>query len=102
MANTGDPRGVPLLRAVPLKSPNFMMVKLAADGLAQAKDKDSVPLIIDACKRALASAAELLAESLVYFDDPDAQKAVDQYVTPKTAKIFRVARANGTQTAPFW
>jgi HEAT repeat protein len=51
----GDPRGISLLREA-LKSPNNNVVWAGADGLTRAHDKDSIPLIVEACKR---------------FDDPD-------------------------------
>ena len=46
----GDPRGISLLREA-LKSPNNNVVWAGADGLTRAHDKDSIPLIVDACKR---------------------------------------------------
>lgn len=71
LAQTGDPRGIPLLRKV-LMSPNILIASVAAAGLAQAQDKASIPMIIDACKRAPPSLANFLADSLLFFDDPDA------------------------------
>ncbi|WP_433969275.1 HEAT repeat domain-containing protein [Tunturiibacter gelidiferens] len=47
---SGDPRGIPLLREA-LKSPYREIVSAGADGLARAHDKDSIPLIVEACKR---------------------------------------------------
>ncbi len=46
----GDPRGISLLREA-LKSPNINVVSEGADGLTRAHDKDSIPLIVEACKR---------------------------------------------------
>ncbi|MGA7632449.1 MAG: HEAT repeat domain-containing protein [Terriglobales bacterium] len=94
---TGDPRAIPLLRQA-LLSPNHMIEIAAAKGLAEIQDKDSIPLIIEACKRAPAAAAAVIAESLVYFDDADAQRAVDTYVPKDRAKILREARAQGKKT----
>jgi hypothetical protein len=45
-----DPRGIPLLRKA-LESPYREIVAAGADGLARADDKDSIPLIVEACKR---------------------------------------------------
>jgi hypothetical protein len=36
-----------------------------------------------------------MAESLVYFDDPDAQNAVDFYLSKEVAKELRETRAKG-------
>ena len=96
---TADPRAIPLLRQA-LSSPNHMIEIAAASGLAEMQDKDSIPLIIEACKRAPAEAGGVIAESLVYFDDAEAQGAVDTYIPKDTAKIIREARAQGKKT-PF-
>jgi hypothetical protein len=93
LAETGDPRGIPLLRRG-LLSPNYFVVAAAAKGLAQIQDKASIPLMIDACKRA-PEAALAIAESLGYFDDPRAQSAVDTYLPKDIAKALREARAQG-------
>lgn len=71
---------------------------MLASGLAELQDKDSIALIIEACERAPAEAARVIAESLVYFDDPDAQRAVDQYIPKERAKILRDAKAHGKKT----
>jgi HEAT repeat protein len=68
---------------------------MAADGLARARDKDSVPLIIDACKNASPDVASGIAQALVYFDDPRAQNAVDQYLSKEAAKFAREEKAKG-------
>ncbi len=47
---SGDPRGIPLLREA-LKSPNRDIVWAGSRELARAHDKDSIPLIVEACKR---------------------------------------------------
>ena len=49
----------------------------------------------DACRKAPADAAAVIAESLVYFDDNTAQSAVDQFIPNDRAKIYRDARAHG-------
>jgi HEAT repeat protein len=81
VAETRDPRGVRLLRRA-LSSPNSDFQQIAAAGLARARDKDSIPLIIDACKNASPDVASAFASNaLVYFDDPRAQSAVDRYLS---------------------
>ena len=89
-----DARAIPLLRRA-LLSPNHMIQIFAAKGLAEIGDKDSIPLIIEACKNAPTDAAAVIAESLVYFDDNSAQSAVDQYIPKDQAKIYRDAKAHG-------
>lgn len=92
-----DPRAIPLLRQA-LLSPNYQIEIVAALGLAEIGNKDSIPLIVKACSKAPRDAAAAIAQALVYFDDPAAQNAVDQYIPPETAKIYRDARANGKKT----
>jgi hypothetical protein len=96
LAMTGDPRAVPLLRRG-LLSPNFLVESSSADGLVQAGDKSSIPLIIEACKKAPPDVAVVIARSLVYFDDPEAQKAVDQYVPRYLASAYREDKARGKE-----
>ncbi len=79
LAKTGDPRGIPILRKA-LMSPDLMIASLGAAGLAQAHDRSSVPMIIDACKRLPASMAPSLAGALEFFeDDPQAQRTFASY-----------------------
>jgi HEAT repeat protein len=94
LAQTGDPRGIPFLRRA-LQSRNYMIAGWAAKGLVQIQDKDSIPLIIAACQRAPTGYASEIAKSLIWFDDPRAQIAVDTYMPKEHAKIFRDARAQG-------
>lgn len=92
---TGDSRAVPLLRQA-LSSPNYLIDAAAAMGLAEMHDLTSVPLIIARCKVAPAEAAAVIAESLVYFDDPQAQNTVDTFVPKELAKSLREGRMRGT------
>lgn len=94
LATSKDQRAISLLRKA-LSSPITEVQATAASGLADLGDKDSIPLIIESCKRARTEAAGAIAESLVYFDDQSAQRAVDVYVPPQTAKILREAHAHG-------
>ena len=98
LAETGDKRGVPLLRRA-LQSKNPMIVVMAAKGLALAKDKDSIPLIIDACKRSAWPPAPI-AESLIFFDDPLAQREADTFLPQDSARSLRDGRAKGA--TPFY
>jgi len=89
-----DPRAIPLLRQA-LLSRNYMIEIMAALGLAEIGDRDSIPFIIEACKRAPAEPAAAIAQALVYFDDAVAQSAVDQFIPKDIAKIYRDAKAHG-------
>jgi HEAT repeat protein len=102
VADTRDPRGVRLLRRA-LSSPVSDTQNIAAAGLARAQDKDSIPLIIDVCKNAPPDVAAVIASnSLVYFDDPRAQSAVDQYLSKEAAKFAREEKANGVGPLGPW
>jgi hypothetical protein len=94
LASTGDRRAIPLLRQG-LLSPNHQIEYAAALGLAELQDKDSIPYIVQACKAAPAELPALIARSLVYFDDPEAQKAMDKYVSKEDARRLREGRAEG-------
>jgi hypothetical protein len=87
LAETGDPRGIALLRRA-MSSPNYMIQVMAAKGLAKLQDKDSIPLIIAACGNS-PWAAPAIAEALVFFDDPKAQAAADVYLPKQYAKALR-------------
>jgi hypothetical protein len=94
LGGTDDPRAIPLLRRA-LLSPNYLIAAVAARGLAEVHDDASIQTIIETCKRAPADAAASIAKSLVFFDDPRAQTAVDKYLPKEDAKSLREARAQG-------
>jgi len=94
LATTGDQRGIPLLRRA-LQSHNYLVVTWAAKGLAQIQDKQSIPLIIAAAQKAPTGYNSIIAESLVYFDDAQAQSAVDTYMPKDKATMARGERARG-------
>jgi hypothetical protein len=94
LGSTGDTRGTPILRRA-LLSPNFLIRGDAALGLAAIHDKNSIPLIVEACQTAPSEAAEEIAKALVYFDDPQAEAAAEKYIPPDLLKEYRAARAAG-------
>jgi HEAT repeat protein len=94
LAASGDPRGIPLLRRA-LQSRNYLIVSSSAKGLAQIQDKQSIPLIIAAAQRAPTGFNAVIAESLVYFDDAQAQSAVDTYMPKEKATMDREEKARG-------
>jgi hypothetical protein len=89
-----DARAIPILREA-LSSRNYLTVSAAAQSLANMGDKDSIPLIIQACSNAPLEMARMIAVHLVYFDDPAAQRAVDQFVPKDLAAEARKNRAEG-------
>jgi len=96
LGETGDSRAIPLLRQG-LSSPNPFIQAAAARGLANVHDTDSIPLIIDACRKAPDWGAAAIARSLVYFDDPAAQSAVDTYIPANLAKTYRAEKTMGVK-----
>lgn len=94
LASTGDPRGIPLLRQR-LTSHNPLIQASAAEGLAVLRDNDSVPLIIATCKKVSASERTLLAKSLLYFDDPQAQAYAALYLPKRTYLYIRQRVSQG-------
>lgn len=85
LGETRDPRAIPLFRRG-LDSPNFMIQADAASSLADLHDRASIPMIIEACRRAPADAAFAIAPALLDFDDPEAQRAANQF---RPAKALR-------------
>jgi hypothetical protein len=92
---TGDKRAIPVLRRG-LLSHNIMIETMSASGLAQLKDKDSIPLIIDACERTPTAASAIAMFSLRSFDDPRAQSVAQSYI----AKLEEEARKRGADKKP--
>jgi HEAT repeats len=91
LAQTKNARAIPLLREA-LKSNNSLIQANAAMGLAELQDKDSIDLIIEACKTSSPVAAAVMARALIDFDEPRAQKAVDLYLPKNYADAFRASR----------
>jgi hypothetical protein len=94
LGETGDARGIPLMRRA-LQSRNYLMIVWAAKGLALTQDKQSIPLIIAAVQGAPPEYQALIAESLLYFDDVPAQNAADSYMPKDQAKIAREEKTRG-------
>jgi hypothetical protein len=57
-----------------------MIEAASATGLVILEDRDSIPLIIEACKRAPSGTAGAIAMSLLEFHDPEAQSAAEPYL----------------------
>jgi PBS lyase HEAT-like repeat len=82
LAKTGDSRGRELLR-MGLKSRNLIIQSYAALGLAKLRDKDSIPLIIEAGRTMPLDGTLFVARALLFFDDPRAQSAAEQFISDK-------------------
>ncbi|HEX4231079.1 MAG TPA: HEAT repeat domain-containing protein [Bryobacteraceae bacterium] len=86
LGESRDQRAIPLLQRA-LSSPNFMIETFAAQGLEKLQSKASIPLIIEACRRAPAGAAgQIAAFSLARFDDPVAKNAAKEFMPVRQAK----------------
>ena len=96
LAVTGDARGLALLRKG-LSSRNYLVQAVAAKGLAKLQDRDSVPAIIEACRKAPAQVSELIARALVFFDDVRATGASETFITDRQvlAELRRLSREKG-------
>jgi hypothetical protein len=57
-------------------------------GLVTLKDRDSIPLVVEACKRAPPAAAVAIAFSLLEFHDAEAQSAAEPYLPPDLVKAL--------------
>lgn len=98
---TGDDRGKDLLKKG-LKSRNHLIQVNAARGLAKLGDRDSIPLIISACKNTPAQEmAGLIARALVFFDDVQAQSAADSFISDKQLLSRLRQQARDKRADPF-
>jgi hypothetical protein len=89
IAATGDQRGIPLLRQA-LLAHNKVIEYVAAEGLAEAQERASIPLIIAACNKAPKEAASAISRALVFFNDPTAQAAASQYMSAFSVSTRRL------------
>jgi hypothetical protein len=73
---------------------------IASGGLAQARDKDSIPLIIDVCQQLPAALAIMIAQDLEYFDDPKARAAFALYEPGTHADTEQAIKDRGRPFGP--
>jgi hypothetical protein len=78
-----EPRALPILRRA-LKSQNYYVQYLAAEGLAALGDKESIPSILDNWKKMPPELAEFAANILVYFDDPRTRAESEKLIKDKS------------------
>ncbi len=86
LAAAGDPRSYDLLIRG-LHGNNFMIVALAASGLAKLQDSRAIPELIAAYRRSPVETRHEIAEALLYFSDQRAQAAAEQFITDKNALL---------------
>ncbi len=80
LAMTGDPRAVPVLRQG-LGSGNYLTQIASAEGLAGLRDKESIPLIVDACRKSPNNAPVIARFGLLAFGDAEAQRSAEPFLT---------------------
>jgi hypothetical protein len=98
LAKTGDPRGYTILRKA-LLSRNTLIQAAGAQGLALLGDKNSIPLIVNACANAPdSSSASLIARALIFFDDPAAQSAARRFISD--GHLLETLRATFREKGP--
>jgi hypothetical protein len=91
LALTGDPRGADIFLKG-LASPNFLVAYRSAFGLAKLRYKAAIPDIVAAAERAPGDGSELIARTLVLFDDPAAQAAAERLI--KNKQLLQALRSN--------
>ena len=91
LADSGDPRSIPVLRRA-LEARNTAIRAVAVKGLVLARDRDSIPLIVQLIRQAPPFEAHALADTLIEFEDPLAEAVVHQYlpdINLDSARAFR-------------
>jgi HEAT repeat protein len=74
LGEAGDPRSLPTLLEA-LHSPNIMIIRAAAFGLARLHDNSTIQSIVEVCSRLpLDDERRMIAKSLLYFDSATAQE----------------------------
>ena len=101
LATTGDPRGLSILRKG-LSSPNYQVRAAAGEGLAMLQDKASIPLIIEAARKAPAEAQWGIAQPLVTFDDAQARAAAEELISDKVLLADLKQRAKEKGPRGLW
>ena len=82
LSMAGDSRAFDLLLKG-LQSRNYMVAFRASQGLAKLQDRRAIRPIIQASQRAPAEAAHFIAEPLAFFDDAEAQAALEEFIRNK-------------------
>jgi HEAT repeat protein len=82
-----------------LDSPNFLVVYRAAWGLARLRHRQAVPRIVAAADRWTGEASELVARTLVLFDDPAARAAAARLI--RDPQLLAALRAEAAAELTF-
>ena len=106
LAAAGDPAFYKLL-IEGLSSQNQYIVAMAARGLAKLQDSGAVDSLIAAGRRALPEGRFGIGESLLYFQDPKAQSAADEFLAATVTKehaenLRKAAREKGLKNLFDW
>lgn len=104
LAETSDPRAVPALKRG-LLSANPMIAYQSARGLGLLDERQAVPTVIRRLERGPQEVSLLMANALVYFDDPRARQATEEFFVDKqllaemrrSAEIERAQRSGSTR-----
>jgi hypothetical protein len=99
LAATGDPRGYDLLVKA-LHSTNYELAIIGARGLAMIHDPRAIDEIITACQAAPSTEASSMAWALVYFNDPNAQRAAERFIIDKA--LLASLREDATPSRVQW
>lgn len=83
VASAGDPEFYNLL-IEGLHSHNLMIVGIAAKGLAKLQDVKAIELLISTGQHTVGEARAGIGDALLYFSDPRAQAAADEFISNKT------------------
>ncbi len=94
MAITGDPRGLLILRKG-LYSPNLSVQWISAQGLARLHNKSSIREIIEDARKAPEDIKWLIAQTLLYFNDPEANAAAEAMI--KDQDVLANTRKQGKE-----
>lgn len=98
LAAAGDPRAHDLL-VKGLHSSNYMIVVWSAEGLTKLQDPRAIDELIAAYHRSPVETRFDIAKDLVYFSDPKAQAAAEEFIQDKKllAALREKARAQGVK-----
>jgi hypothetical protein len=91
---SGDQRAIPILLQG-LEATNFLVIYRSAWGLARLRHVPAVRPIIAAADRQPEAGAQLIARTLVLFNDPEAQAAADRLIPDK--QLLAALRSNTAQ-----
>lgn len=96
VAASGDPVFYDLLMQG-LRSHNLMIVVWAAEGLAKLQDPRSIEPLIAAGRHAVGEARYGIGKSLLYFSDPRAQAAAEEFYASRQKELLELERKDAKE-----